>query len=142
MEMVSLLFSHLTRKKYSIPRVHVGNISPPGRDLFWRAVRRENFAGSQGDTKLKKNGWVLLYLNISWLDILILCLVGILHPLEFQRQHKTFIMSSLPTPRQKYNCLTFLVNRIITGLLLQSIEWLRNTSLHLSRRKKLSHSGW
>ena len=48
--------------------------------------------------------------------------MGILHPLEFQRQHKTFIMSSLPTPRQKYNCLTFLVNRIITGLLLQSIE--------------------
>ena len=74
------------------------------------------------DTKLKKNGSVLLHLNISGLDILILCLVGVVHLLEIQRQHKTFIMSSLPTSRQKYDCLRFLENRIIIELLLQCIE--------------------
>ena len=57
-----------------------------------------------GDINVNKNGLVLLYLNISGLGILILCLVGVLY-LKIQRQHKTFIMSSLLTSRQKYNCL-------------------------------------
>ena len=71
--------------------------------------------------------------------ILILCLMGVLQLLDTQRQHKAF-MSSLLKPRQKNSCLKFLVNRIIKELLLQCIEWLRNTFLHLFHRKKLSHS--
>ena len=39
-----------------------------------------------GDINLKKNGAVLLYLNMSGLDSLILCLVGVLH-LEIQIHH-------------------------------------------------------
>ena len=30
------LFSRLTVKKILFPRVHIRNISPPGRDLFWQ----------------------------------------------------------------------------------------------------------
>ena len=33
-------------KRY-FPRIHIRNVSPPGRDVFWRAVRRENFTRSQ-----------------------------------------------------------------------------------------------
>ena len=55
-----------------------------------------------GDINLKKNGLVLLYLNISGLGILILCLVGVLS-LEIQRQHKTFIMSSLKLFKKIFN---------------------------------------
>ena len=54
-----------------------------------------------GDTNLKKNDSVLLYLNISGLDALILYLVGVPHLLVTQRQHKIFIMSSFLTLRQK-----------------------------------------
>ena len=43
MKIVFLLFSHLTGKKMLFPRVHIRNISPPGQDLFERAVKRENF---------------------------------------------------------------------------------------------------
>ena len=38
-----------------------------------------------GDTNLKKNGSLLLYLNTWGLDTLILCLVGVLHLLDTQR---------------------------------------------------------
>ena len=41
------LLSHLTGKKILFPRVHIRNISPPPRDLFWRAVRWEKFARSE-----------------------------------------------------------------------------------------------
>ena len=41
------LFSRLTGKKILFPHVHIRNISPPGRDLFWRAVTWENFDRSQ-----------------------------------------------------------------------------------------------
>ena len=37
----------LNREKTLFPCVHIRNISPPGRDLFWRAVRWENFERSQ-----------------------------------------------------------------------------------------------
>ena len=59
--------------------------------------------------------------------ILILYLVGVLSI----RYSKTTKLSCL---------LKFWVNRIIIELLLQCIEWLRNTFLHLLHRKKLSHS--
>ena len=77
------------------------------------------------DTDFKKNGSVLLYLNIPRADTYILCLVGVLHLLNTKRQHKTF-MSWLLTSRQKNNCLKFLANRKIIKLLLQCIELLRN----------------
>ena len=51
---------------------------------------------------------------------------GVSHMLEIQKQHKTFIMPSVLTSRQKNNCLRFLINRIIVELLLKCIEWLRN----------------
>ena len=76
---------------------------------------------------MKKNGSVLLYLNIWRLDTLILCLVGVLNLSEIQRQHKTFIMPSLLTSRQKNYCLRFLVNGLIIELLLQCIKWLHNS---------------
>ena len=50
----------------------------------------------------------------SDLDTLILCLVGVLHLLEIQKQHKSFIMPSLLTSGQKNICLRFLGNRTIT----------------------------
>ena len=68
--------------------------------------------------------------------ILILCLMGVLQLLDTQRQHRTF-MSFLTKTKTKNNCLKFLVNRIITELLLQCTEWVRNTFLHLFHRKKL-----
>ena len=40
MKIVLLSFSRLTGKKILFPRVHIQNIFPPGRDLFWRVVRR------------------------------------------------------------------------------------------------------
>lgn len=42
----------------------------------------------KGDTNIKKNGSVLLYLNTSGLDNIILCLVGALHLSEIQKQQK------------------------------------------------------
>ena len=80
-----------------------------------------------GDINLKRKDSVLLYLNISGFDTLILCFVGVLHLLHIRRQHKiqiqhkTFIMFFLLTSRQKSYCLRFLVNRIIIELLLQYI---------------------
>ena len=47
MKIVFPLVSRLTGKKILFPRVHTRNISPPGRDLFWRAVKWENFERSQ-----------------------------------------------------------------------------------------------
>ena len=47
MKIVFPLFSRFTGKKILFPRVHIRNISPPGQDLFWRAVRWENFKRSQ-----------------------------------------------------------------------------------------------
>ena len=70
--------------------------------------------------------------------ILILYLMGVLQLLNTQRQHKTFVFFT--KIKAKNNYLKFLVNRIITELLLQCIDWLRNTLLHLIHRKKLSHS--
>ena len=47
MKIVFPLFSRLTGKKILFPRVHIRNISPLGRDLFWWAVRWENFERTQ-----------------------------------------------------------------------------------------------
>ena len=47
MKIVFPLFSRLTGEKILFPRVHIRNISPSGQDLFWRAVRWENFERSQ-----------------------------------------------------------------------------------------------
>ena len=47
MKIVFLLFYRLTGKDILFSRIHIRNISPPGRDLFWRVVRKENFARSQ-----------------------------------------------------------------------------------------------
>ena len=47
MKIVFPLLSLLTGKKILYPRVHIRNISQLGRDLFWRAVRWENFERSQ-----------------------------------------------------------------------------------------------
>ena len=74
------------------------------------------------NTNFRKNASVLSYLNISGLDTLILCSVGVIRLLEIQKHHKTFVMSSLLTPRQKNNGMTFLVKIIIIQLLLQCIE--------------------
>ena len=41
------LFSRVTGKMILFSRVHIRNIAPPGRDLFWRAVRWKNFERSQ-----------------------------------------------------------------------------------------------
>ena len=102
--------------------------------LGGKTLRRANI--QNGWQKLEeKNGSVWLYLNIPKLDTLILCLVGVLHLLEIQRQDKTFTMLSLLR-----SCLRFLVNRISIKLSLQCIKWLCNIFLHLPRRKKLSHS--
>ena len=46
MKKVFPLFFRLPGNKI-FPHVHILNISPPGRDLFWRAVRWENFEKSQ-----------------------------------------------------------------------------------------------
>ena len=43
MKIVFPLLSRLTGKKILFPRVHIRNISPPGRDLFWRAAKWEKF---------------------------------------------------------------------------------------------------
>ena len=43
-----------------------------------------------GYTDLKKNCIVLVYLNIPGLDTLYVCLMGVLHLLEIQRQHEDF----------------------------------------------------
>ena len=58
----------------------------------------------------KLTGFIAL--NRSGIDSLILCLVGVLHLLEIQREQKTFIKFSSLTSWQKNNCLKFLVNRI------------------------------
>ena len=47
MKMVFPLFFRLPGENVLFPRVHIQNISPPGRDLFWRGVRWENFEKSQ-----------------------------------------------------------------------------------------------
>ena len=47
MKIVLPLFFHLTGKKILFPRAHIRNIPPPGRNLFWRAVRWGNFERSQ-----------------------------------------------------------------------------------------------
>ena len=47
MKIVLPLFSRLTGKKILFPRVHLRKIPLPGRDLFWQAVRWENFERSQ-----------------------------------------------------------------------------------------------
>ena len=74
MEIVFLLLSRLPGKKILFPRVHIRNISPPGRDLFWQAVRWENFERSQY-SKWVTQTWrkmasntVLLYLKILAFD--------------------------------------------------------------------------
>ena len=74
MEIVFLLLSRLPGKKILFPRVHIRNISPPGRDLFWQAVRWENFERSQY-SKWVTQTWrkmasntVLLYLKILVFD--------------------------------------------------------------------------
>ena len=36
----------LIGKKILFPRVHTQNISPPGQDFFWQAVRWEKFERS------------------------------------------------------------------------------------------------
>ena len=68
---------------------------------------------------------VFLYLNVWGLDTLILCLVGVLHLLDAQRQHVIMlclIMSYLLTSRQKNKCL-IIVWIIVELLLLYTIEW-------------------
>ena len=53
-----------------------------------------------GDVNLKKNGSVLLYLNISGLDLhFMFSLMGVRQLLDTQSQQNTF-MSSLLTSRQ------------------------------------------
>ena len=52
MKIVFPLFSRLTGKKILFPRVHIRNISPPGRDLLWRDVRWENFERSRCSKRL------------------------------------------------------------------------------------------
>ena len=131
MKMVFPLLSRLTGKKILFPRVHIRNISPPGRDLFWRAAKWEKFWEKQifkmGDINLKKNDSVSLYSKISGLD-----------------SHFIFGGSSMSIRYSKttnLSCLLkFWVNRIIIELLLQCIEWLRNAFSRLLHRKKLSHS--
>ena len=94
MKIVFPLFSRLTGKKILFPRVHIQNISPPGRDLFWQAIcKKPTF--KMGDTNLKKNGSVLLYLNMSRLDSVILCLLRVLH-LEIQIHHGDYISMNTP----------------------------------------------
>ena len=66
---------------------------------FYSSTAKQIFKIS--NTNLKKNGSVLLYLNISGLDILILCLVGVLCLLDTKKQHKMSIMSFFLTSRQK-----------------------------------------
>ena len=51
--------------------------------------------------------------------------MGVIQLLDTQRQQKFYV--SFTKTKTKNNCLKFLVNRIITELLLQCIEWLRNT---------------
>ena len=50
MKIVSPLFLRLTGKKILFPWVHIENISPLGKDIFWRAIGRENFAENQYST--------------------------------------------------------------------------------------------
>ena len=66
------------------------------------------------DINLNKSDSVLLFQKYQGL-ILILCLVGVQCLLDAQREHKTFV--SFTNIKQKL-CLKFLVNRIITELLL------------------------
>ena len=47
MKIVFPLFFLLTRENILFARVHIRKISPPRRDLLWRAVRWENFEKSQ-----------------------------------------------------------------------------------------------
>ena len=47
MKILFPLFSRVTGKKILFPGIHIRNISPPGRDFFWRAVRWENVERSQ-----------------------------------------------------------------------------------------------
>ena len=140
MKIVFPLFSRLTGKNILFPPVHIRNISPPERDLFWRGVRWENFE------RIQYSKWVtqtwrkmaqFCYIRECQALILILYLVGVLCLLDTQRQHNTFVFST--NIKAKSNCLEYLVNRIIIELLSQCIERLRNTFLHLLHRKKLSH---
>ena len=47
----------LTRKKILFPRVHIRNISMPGRDLFQRAVKWENFTNIQNELPKLEERW-------------------------------------------------------------------------------------
>ena len=91
-----------------------------------------------GDINLKKNGSVLLYLNISRFDSHFM-FDGSSTTIRYSKKTKNFYIFFTKT-KAKTNCLKFLVNRIITELLSQCIELLRITFLHLLHRKKLSHS--
>ena len=73
-----------------------------------------------GDLNLKKNGSILLYLNISGLDShFIFSLMGVLQLFDTQRQHNTFAFFT--NIKAKNSCLKSSVNRTIAELL-QCIE--------------------
>ena len=95
-------------------------------------------APEMGVINLKKTGSFLLYLNISGLDSHFM-FDGSSTTIRYLKTTENFYVFFTKT-KLKNNCLSFLVNRIITELLLQCIEWLRNTFLHLLQRKKLSRS--
>ena len=69
------------REKISFPRVDIRNISPTEPYLFWQTARWENIYRNpipkMRDINLEKKGSVLLYLNVTGLDTLILFLVGV-----------------------------------------------------------------
>ena len=72
------------------------------------------------DINLKKNGSVLLYLNISGLDSHF-TFGGSSTTIRYSKTTNNFYLF-FTNIKAKNNCLKFLVNRIITELLLQCIE--------------------
>ena len=72
MKIVSPLFSPLPGKKILFPRVHISNIFPPGRYLFWPAVESVKFGEKAifktGGINFQKNDSVFLHSKIPGLD--------------------------------------------------------------------------
>ena len=100
-----------------------------------------------GDANLKKNGSVLLNLNMSGLDSLILCLVGVLH-LKIQIHH-SLQKKSLFFYRLRIHITLCLLLSLLSEIFSKQYNYrtiitmysmLRNIFLDLLCRKKFSHS--
>ena len=95
MKILFPLLSRLTGKRYNFLAFIYEIFPRQGKIYFGEPLGGKKFSWKPRfkmcDTNLKKNWSALLYLNISGLDTLILCLVGLHHLLEVTSLSSTFI---------------------------------------------------